>query len=102
MEIQTYATVTRKVIAEEGFAHFHPTACFPARRLIKALEGVPPDAEPERIEAGVLLWAERQAEPGEEFLVAFKIGPTQFKIVRRVGDQAESAVFNAQDETPAS
>ena len=94
MDIQTFADMTRKVIDTEGFAHFHPTACFPARHAIKALEGVPPDADAERIEAGVLRWAERQAAPDEEFLVAFRISPTQFKIVRRAGGASSEQVFD--------
>ena len=34
---------------------------------------------------------------GEEFLVAFKVGPNQFKVIRRAAGVQEEGVFDAVD-----
>ena len=35
-----------------------------------------------------------RAEPGEEFLVAVKVGRLQFKVIRRQGPDHEEALFD--------
>ena len=75
-----FAVITRRVIANEGFEEFQPTACYPERREVKSLAGLPADIDPEE---PVLDWAFRGAVNDEEFLVAFKISQDCFRVVRR-------------------
>jgi len=91
--VEEFAQITRNVIAHKGFDQFNPTTLYPTRRHIAALEGVPPDAE---VEALALEWAADVAVGDEEFLVAFKIGPTQFKVIRRHQGTYEAAVFDVR------
>jgi hypothetical protein len=90
MTIEEFATVTRRVIAAEGFVDFLPTACYPDRGEVVALQGLPPDVEPE---SAVLRWAAKRAKAGELHLVAFRSGPAQFTVVRVQGPERESDVF---------
>jgi hypothetical protein len=88
-----YAKMTHYVITECGFDEFHPTACYPARSRVTTLAGFPSDLAPE---APVLEWAGNSADPNEEFLVAFRIDPTHFTIVRCVGTFKESETYAIQ------
>jgi hypothetical protein len=94
MTVEEFAAMTQPVIAANRFDEFLPTACYPKRREVAALEGLPPDIAPE---AAVLKWAAKKAKRGELFLVAFKSGPTQFTVMRVQGAQRESAVFEVVD-----
>jgi hypothetical protein len=42
-------------------------------------------------------WAMKNAVGDEEFLVAFKVGPNKFKVIRRYKGVQEEKVFNALD-----
>ena len=90
MEIETFAAMTRRIIAQDGFDDFLPTACYPSRQEIVVLEGVPSGVD---IEHAALNWATLRAERGEEFLVVFRSSIERFKIVRRVGSELEEAVY---------
>jgi hypothetical protein len=94
MTIDEFATISLRIIAREGFVGFQATACYPARGYVRVLS-VPANAN---IEAIALRWAFDQAAPSEEVLVAFKIGPQHFKVLRREGPQTEDAIF-AVDQT---
>ena len=93
--VEEFARITRKVIAHEGFDDYLPTALYPNRAHIAALEGVPARADLETI---ALEWAANGAIGDEEFLVAFKIGPTKFKVIRRNVGIHEEAVFDIRDD----
>lgn len=95
MTIDEFATISLRIIARDGFVGFLPTACYPARRHIRVLEAVPADVN---VEAIALRWAFDEATPSEEVLVAFKVDPQHFKVVRREGPQTEDAIF-AVDQT---
>ena len=97
MTIDEFATITHRIIAEEGFADFHPTACYPARREVKTLAGLPSDIDPE---IPVLDWAARSAALEEEFLVAFKISGNSFRIIRREGPAADFHDYHADTSPP--
>ena len=90
--LASFAAITRRVIARDGFEGYLPTALFPARKHVVVLEGVP---EGEPLETVALAWALSNAAGGEEFLVAFKVSPTHFKVIRRVGLEYESELFSA-------
>jgi hypothetical protein len=94
MTLDQFATITRQVIVKEGFANFQPTACYPARREVKTLAGLPSDIDPE---SPVLEWAARSAAPGEEFLVAFKVTTECFRIIRREGLAVDCDDYSAQE-----
>jgi len=92
--VEEFARITQNVIAQEGFDDYLPTALYPTRAHIAALEGVPQSAD---VEAIALEWAADGAIGDEEFLVAFKIAPTQFKVIRRHRGTQEEAVFDVRD-----
>ena len=93
MTIDEFAAITQRVIARDGFDEFMPTACYPERRDIRTLAGLPADVEPE---PAVLNWAMKHAKPNEEILIAFKSRPSEFTIVRKEGDERESQSFKVE------
>ncbi len=99
MTLEQFAAITQRVIASDGFDEFLPTACYPERREVAALQGLPPDIEPEQ---AVLKWATKKAKRGELYLVAFKSGPSQFTVVRIQGADRSSAVFAVADVEPSA
>ena len=92
MQVEQFAAMTRNVIAEQGIEEFQPTACFPQRRDIRALAGVPEDEAHEPI---ALQWAAELAEDGEEYFVAFKHSITEFKVVHFLLGKAEHNTYAA-------
>jgi hypothetical protein len=93
--VEEFASITKKVIARDGFEDYLPTALYPRRRHLVVLEGVPDGADLEPI---VMKWAIKDAIGDEEFLVAFKVGPNKFKVIRRYSGAQEEKVFNAVDD----
>lgn len=93
MQIEQFATITRNVIQDQGFDEFQPTVCFPERKDIRALAGVPADEAHEPI---ALDWAANLAKPGEEFLVAFKHSATEFKVVQFLNGTRQHQVYAAE------
>jgi hypothetical protein len=90
-----FAAITENAIADEGFDGFQPTACFPERREVRTLAGFPEDEDPEQ---PVLEWAADLAGD-EEFLVAFKIDASHFKIIRKAGNNMQSGVYEVAQQT---
>ena len=90
MTLEEFAEVTRRAVARAEFEDLLPTACYPARRELKVLEGFSTNLPPED---RVVKWASASAGPNEEFLVAFQIDPAHFKVIRRVGPFSEDDVF---------
>jgi hypothetical protein len=89
--IEEFANITRKVISSEGFDEYLPTVLYPNRKSLAALDGVPQNEDLEPI---AVAWATKGAIGDEEFLVAFKISGTRFKIVRRSAGHFESGIFD--------
>ena len=92
--VDEFANITKKVIARDGFEGHLPTALYPGRKDVLALEGVPEGAD---LEAIVMKWATKNAVGDEEFLVAFKVGPNKFKVIRRYKGAQEEKIFNASE-----
>jgi hypothetical protein len=90
--IASFAEITRRVIARDGFEDYLPTVLYPARRQVLVLEGLPSDSD---VEAVSLAWAQSNAVGNEQFFLAFKVSLTEFKIIRRNGPSLESQVFTA-------
>ena len=79
MTLDEFANITQRVIARDGFDEFQPTACYPARRHLAVLAGIPAHVD---IELASTSWALKSANPNEEVLVAFPIAASRFKVVR--------------------
>src|SRR5262245_12320386 len=93
--LDEFALITRRVIARDGFEGYLPTALYPERRHILHLDGVPDDADLEPI---ATRWAAASAVGDEEYLAAFKVSATQFKIMRRSSAGQEEGVFDVADD----
>jgi hypothetical protein len=91
MTLDEFAIITKRVIANDGFEEYLPTVCYPVRRHVKTLVGLPSDVKPDE---PVLEWASEGAEDGEEFLVSFKVDESHFKIIRRVGPYSEDETYS--------
>ena len=88
--IDEFAKITRRVIAKDGLDEYLPTALYPARNHVVALQGVPDGLDLELI---VTEWAAKGAIEGEEYLVAFKLDSTRFKVIRHYYGGREEGVF---------
>lgn len=93
MTLDEFANITFSIISKHGFADFQPTACFPERRDVRVLAGLPASKD---VETESIAWARKSAIAEEEFLVAFKVAPEKFKIFRFSGDRTESSIFNLE------
>ena len=89
--IDEFARITRTVIARDGLDEFLPTALYPARNHVVTLECVPDGLDLELI---VTEWAAKGAIENEEYLVAFKLDSTRFKVIRRYSGGREEGVFD--------
>lgn len=89
--VDEFANMTMKIILKDGFDDYLPTAIYPSRRHLVVLEGAP---ENESIEHIAFKWASEGAIDDEEFLVAFKLAPTKFKIIRQYSGCKEEGVFD--------
>jgi hypothetical protein len=95
MTLDEFADMTQTVIAKDGLAGFQPTGCWPARRQIRVLAGVPDGVD---VEAASLKWALGLCQDGEEVLIAFASGPAAFTVIRQVGTEREVRIY----EVPAA
>jgi len=91
MTLDEFSIVTRRIISNQGFEDFLPTACYPLRRHVQTLVDLAKDINPEE---PTLTWASKAAQDGEEFLVAFKIDATHFKVIRRIGSYSEDELYS--------
>jgi len=90
--VDEFARITKRVIARDGFDDYLPTALYPDRQHVVVLEGVPEGSDLESI---ALAWARKRAMGGEEFLVAFKISPARFKVIRCYSGGQDEGTFDA-------
>jgi hypothetical protein len=91
MTFDEFSKLTRRVVAHEGLDNYQPTVCFPARREIRVMTGLPADCD---IEATLLSWATRTVQHLEEFVIAFRLDAERLKIVRRVGPYEEGDIYS--------
>jgi hypothetical protein len=90
MTLDEFAAVTQRVIGRKGFDHFQPTALYPQRDHIRG--GA--DFSASVPVAHILEWAAEGARDGEEFLVAFRVDDSHFKVVRQVGPHSEHQTYH--------
>lgn len=91
--IEGFAEITRGVIASEGFEQFNPTLIVPARRILRALDGIPEGVD---VEQAAMKWAEGAVESGDEYVLAYKLNARQFRIVHCNAGTRTHADFDAQ------
>ena len=95
--MDAFAAMTQRVIEEDGFDEYQPTACYPERRVLRVLEGVPASAD---LESVVIDWALGEREGEEELLLAFKLGDASFKVIRYVSGETEECLYPADPSAP--
>ncbi|WP_410499000.1 hypothetical protein [Chitinibacter sp. S2-10] len=93
MDIEKFSEITKKIIADNGFDEFAPVACFPSRNEIRVLSGIPTNAD---IEKEVLSWAKSLLGECTEFLTAFKISNTQFKVIQYKSGEHTSCIYQVE------
>lgn len=93
MTIDDFIAMTRRIIAKDGFDDYLPTLVIPDRREVTVLEGMPPDVD---AEAASRRWATSSVDRNEDYFLAFKIDPAQFKVVARLKGVEEERVAAAE------
>jgi len=91
--VEDFATITKRIIARDGFDDYLPTALYPDRNVVVVLEGSPEYGDLESI---AVKWAAEGAIGNEVFLVAFKVDPRHFKVIRHHPAGQEAEVFEAE------
>ena len=90
MTTDEFAEQLQSVMVMDSFQEYQPRVMFPARHQFDELR----DAPPQLTEAKILDWASKQAQGGEEFLVAYKLDTNHFKIIRSIsGQQTDAKVY---------
>lgn len=95
MTIDDFAVMTKRIIAKEGFEGYLPTLCFPARRHLMVLEGIPEQKQSDTRRIA-FEWALDAGQADEEFLLAFKEDADHFRIIRRNTGQYEDKLFQVE------
>jgi len=94
MTLDDFAETTRHVIAKDGFGAFQPTAIFPERNHLAVLAGVPQGVD---LDHACRKWVRHLAVGNEEYLFAFKVDGSHFKVVHGGHGIDEEAVFVTND-----
>ena len=97
MTIVGFIAMTRRIIAKDGFDGYLPTLVLPERRHVTVLEGMPPDVD---TEAASRKWASSKVGESEDYFLAFKIDPGQFKVVARLEGVEQERVAAAKAGQP--
>jgi hypothetical protein len=90
--IDQFIAITRRLILRDGFDGYLPTLLIPGSKHVRVLEGVPGE---QNIDAAVASWVNRTTNPGEDFIVAYKIDSSHFKVVSRVEGQTRERICDA-------
>jgi hypothetical protein len=91
--IDEFIAMTQRITQREGFEGYLPTLLLPAKKDVRVLEDVPPEVD---IEVAATKWAAMSVEPNEDFLLAFKINETSFKVVSRINGNNHENICNVQ------
>ncbi len=92
MTLDEFAELTRRIVGRDGFDDFAPTACFPERQEVRVLDGLPEGVD---VEEAARSWALENANSNEEVLIAFRVDPERFKIIRRAAGCFENKIYDA-------
>jgi hypothetical protein len=91
MTIDQFADITRRVILKDSPEKFLPTALYPSRLEIVALDDLPAVDDPVAL---AVEWASSRARGGEEFLLAVLLTPEQFVVVHQHDGTLETRRFD--------
>jgi hypothetical protein len=94
-EMDAFAETTRRLVKDNTYKDYMPTAYFPERCHIMALAEVPPE-EDYRIRDISLDWARKHAQREEPFLVACRETDTSFRVIHSRGGELLERVYPAQ------
>lgn len=94
MDIDDFAKITQRIIANKGFDDYLPTLCLPERQHVMVLEGIPME-KLLHIREIALTWADEKAKPGEEYFLAYKEDTNRFRIVHRHDNGTEENCYFA-------
>jgi hypothetical protein len=92
MTIDEFASMTKRIIEQEGFKDYLPTLCFPGRQHIMVLEGISDDKQSD-VRRIAFEWALDKAQGDEEFLLAYKEDADHFRIIRRCAGHFADKLF---------
>ncbi len=90
MTLTDFAQLTLHVISEDE-DEFTPTCCFPSRKEIRTVTGIPDGVD---LETATLSWAADHSQPCEEYFVAIKKDPSRLKVIRVFGAEREELVLD--------
>jgi hypothetical protein len=94
MTTDAFIRMTQNVIAKDGFEDYLPTLVLIGRPAVLALQGVPDTVD---LEKASREWAAKNVgESSEDYFLAFKINPREFKVVTRIGGVIEEKVAPAK------
>lgn len=79
--IESFVSITRRVIARDGFDGYLPTLMLPATQEVLVLEGAPQDATTAAI---TRRWAEGRAGEGADFVLSYKVDKQRFAVLARI------------------
>jgi hypothetical protein len=88
--LASFWKIASGAIVCEGFDKYQPIVIYPVRHHQLVLEGTPAVGD---LEAVCLAWARSNAIGDEEFLLAFRVSPTEIKIIHRNGLQLDAKAF---------
>ena len=91
MTVDNFAEMVLDDLDPANLDNFQTTVCYPARRYLMLLVGVPGDFA--KVEEAAISGARRSAQNDEPFLVAFRSSVDQIKIVESNETQMNSKVF---------
>jgi hypothetical protein len=92
--IDQFVQMTQRIIAGHGFEDYLPTLLLPDEGNVVVMES---DFEMSDHEPQARAWLAERVAPGQNFLAAFKVSETQFKVVGVMAGTAIERVYTAGD-----
>src|SRR5438046_6353359 len=93
MTTEPFIVMTQNVIANNGFDDYLPTLVLPSRPAVLALQGIPAGVDVEVASRG---WAAKKVgESAEDYYLAFKVNPEEFKVVTRIAGKMQEQLARA-------
>jgi len=92
--LEQFVNATRQVIAEDGLDTYLPTLLNLTRGDIVVLDDIPDDVD---MEAAANHLVTRETKPGDEYLLAYRISATHFRVVQVMGGKRTHTDFSAAE-----
>jgi hypothetical protein len=90
MLIDQFAEITRAIIEDDGFEGFLPTLLLPQQNKVVVLDDLPADAAVEPIAVD---WAGATAGLDQDYLLAFKLDASHFKVIARLDGERQEGLY---------